>query len=208
MTNTSKGVGGADSALSLRERLGWPTGQFTVHDPAPEDDHGAIYLVCPTWGLMLNTSSDPTPGLDAARTQWMADVLNAALQPYPSQQAGTEAWVALKPGSDDIDFLIHVGPGPKAEDFAHAETKVERVFILRGPQAVTEGPVTLDFSPSGGGSRVTINLAHVVSLCSRDCHPDEKRVTMVSGQSWRLHSQDAASVRQALAALSPKTGEG
>lgn len=61
----------------ILEALGWG-GSFSVHDPEPENDHSAIYLVCPN-GLMVNTSCDPTPGLDAKRTQWMADTLNAAL---------------------------------------------------------------------------------------------------------------------------------
>lgn len=66
----------------------WPDGRFSVHDPDPSDDHGVIYLVCPG-GLMVNTSCDCTPGVDARRTQWMADVLNAALQsaPAPSGEA-------------------------------------------------------------------------------------------------------------------------
>ena len=63
---------------AAREALNWPHGDFAVHDPSPDDDHSAIYLICPG-GLMVNTSGDPTPGLDAKRTAWMAENLNAAL---------------------------------------------------------------------------------------------------------------------------------
>lgn len=80
MTNHTQG---------LREALGWPQGDFGVHDPDPNDDHSAIYLICPG-GLMVNTSGDPTPGLDAKRTAWMAENLNAALA-LPSPRSREEA---------------------------------------------------------------------------------------------------------------------
>jgi hypothetical protein len=56
----------------------WPDGEFRLHDPNPADDHGEIYLVLPG-GLMVSTSGDCTPGVDVARTEWMARALNAAL---------------------------------------------------------------------------------------------------------------------------------
>jgi hypothetical protein len=69
----------------ILEALGW-AGSFSVLDPEPDNDHSAIYLVCPN-GLMVNTSCDPTPGLDARRTQWMADTLNAALESATNERA-------------------------------------------------------------------------------------------------------------------------
>lgn len=63
-------------------------------------------------------------------------------------------------------------------------------------------PSSLEFSPSGGGKRVTINLAHVESLGQ---HPsdygDEHRVTLASGTSYRLRKSDAKIVSDYLAAL-------
>lgn len=50
--------------------LQW-SGQFSVNDPDPADDHSAIYLQCPN-GLLVDFSSDPTPGLDVARVHWIA----------------------------------------------------------------------------------------------------------------------------------------
>ena len=82
---------------AAREALNWPHGDFAVHDPSPDDDHSAIYLICPG-GLMVNTSGDPTPGLDAKRTAWMAENLNAALAlPSPRSREEPDAWRPSKP---------------------------------------------------------------------------------------------------------------
>lgn len=97
-----------DHTQGLREALNWPEGDFGVHDPDPNDDHGPIYLICPG-GLMLNTSSDPTPGLDAKRTTWMAKSLNAALAPPADWSAYEDDIADAISDSMDMDWTSHDG---------------------------------------------------------------------------------------------------
>lgn len=40
-----------------------------------------------------------------------------------------EAWFALRDGA--LDYVVHLGPGSTPEDYAHCETPVERVTIIR-----------------------------------------------------------------------------
>ena len=95
---------------AAREALNWPHGDFAVHDPSPDDDHSAIYLICPG-GLMVNTSGDPTPGLDAKRTAWMAENLNAALAlPSPRSPEPNEADREMIEGLREL--LEKATPGP------------------------------------------------------------------------------------------------
>lgn len=89
----------AGAEIATPVDLQW-SGQFSVNDPDPADDHSAIYLQCPN-GLLVDFSSDPTPDLDVARVHWIATKLNAALS-SPLTHAGegakdydTPMWLAL-----------------------------------------------------------------------------------------------------------------
>lgn len=77
-----------EASLPVRTKLDWPQGYFRVHDELGE--HDPCWLIDPN-GHCHCFNQHAVNGVDQARAQWIADLLNEALgQPLPVPPQETE----------------------------------------------------------------------------------------------------------------------
>lgn len=82
-------------------------------------------------------------------------------------------------------------------DPASAEARAEIIkaamMAQKAPGKAEEAPASpsfLRFTESGGGTLIRIDLDHVASVDQKHCYPDERRIVMVSGKTYRVREVD------------------